>query len=690
VKGVTVTGTTPPVRSSIDRRSYDITKDLNATTGTLADVLRSVPALSVDLQGNVSIRGDSNVTILVDGKPSTLFSGPGRSLALQSLPADDFERVEVITNPSAAFSPEGTGGIVNLISKKTRKPGRNGSIRANADLTGRWNAGLTASQKTDKLTLSLTAGVRRERSSPDSTETRDGVATPSAPAFSSLTTTRAVDSRLAWNLRGGLDYDPNAATRFSASLQYLNVGERSPSEAQTDGRDASGALNQILDRAGLSRTTFDVLGFDTSVKRTFGRDDHDLTVDLTVSRANIDADAPYSDASALPPLPTVFDDHRFSEALTQVDLKADYERPMPRGGLLKAGYELKDLGDTQANDAFTAAPAPASPFDPAQADAFRFERWINALYATYQQPIGKFTALAGLRLEDTETNLDDLTTAALARSHDLHAYPTLHLSYTLDTTHQLLASYGERVVRPSPRDLDPYRSVDSPFAIRMGNPDLRPEETHEFELAWEYRRRTDFVHAGLFYKINSGGFDDAVTNLGDDIFLYQRQNLVSSRTGGAELEASGQVGKQLSYSLSGTLVWTQIDASTLGLIAPRASLSANGHAVVTWQPGPKDMVQFYAWASGRSLTAEGYASPWVAASLGYRHKFDDRLSAFATLQDVFASDRDGSVFATPQLFDRSSINLHGRRLFLGLAYSFGAGPKRDQAIELGAPSGAGQ
>ena len=115
----------------------------------------------------------------------------------------------------------------------------------------------------------------------------------------------------------------------------------------------------------------------------------------------------------------------------------------------------------------------------------------------------------------------------------------------------MLASYGERVQRPGPRDLDPYRIVVSPFELRMGNPDLRPEETHEFELAWEYRKRSDFIHAGLYYKINDGGFDDAASDLGDDVFLYQQQNLVSSRNAGAELEASGQIGKKLSYNPSG-------------------------------------------------------------------------------------------------------------------------------------------
>jgi outer membrane receptor protein involved in Fe transport len=688
VKGVTVTATPPPVRSSIDRRSYDITKDLNATTGTVADMLRSVPALSVDLQGNVSIRGDSNVVIMVDGKPSTLFQGPGRTQALQSLPADEYERVEVITNPSAAFSPEGTGGIVNLISKKTRKPGRSGTIRANADPTGRWNAGVSASQKTDKLTLTMSAGVRRDLYVDDTVETRDGFVTPTTPAFTSLATGRTTGWEYSGYGSGGLDYDPNPATRLSASIHYEAFESHGAPMTLTLGQDAAGQTDQSLDRLGRFALSGDDGGAEASYKRTFGRDDHDLSLSLVVNRSSQDFRFGFTDLSTLPPLPAAFDDRRSRDALILTDFKADYERPLPHEAKLKTGYELKIEDDHESNIAFTGAPSPAGPFDPAQADAFHFDRWINALYATFEQPIGKkLTFQAGLRLEDSEIRIDDLASGILARNRDFHAYPTLHLSYVLSPNQTLLASYGQRVQRPSPPDFDPYRTIVSPFLQNTGNPNLRDQRTDDFELAWEYKRRTDFVHAGLYYKINTDGVTNAVTDLGNDVFLYQRENLVSSRNAGAELEASGQISKQWSYSLYGTVLWSQFDASTLGLIAPRSLTSIRGHGVVTWQPDPKDTVQFYVWGAGRTLTAEGYLASWENFSVGYRHKFDDRLSFFTTLQDAFNIDRYGTVYSTPQLFDRTNLTPHVRMLFLGFTYSFGAGPKRDQPIDIGGPGG---
>ena len=130
VETVTVTGMVPDEKSTIDTKSYTLSKDLQATTGSIADALRNVPAVEVDLQGNLSMRGDSNVTILVDGKPSPAFEGKNRADALQQLPADQIERVEVITNPSVALNPEGSGGVINLITKKSRGGGVTGSAYA--------------------------------------------------------------------------------------------------------------------------------------------------------------------------------------------------------------------------------------------------------------------------------------------------------------------------------------------------------------------------------------------------------------------------------------------------------------------------------------------------------------------------------------------------------------------------------
>ena len=173
VEGVTVTGASAQgFRSDIDRKSYGIASDLQTTTGSISDALRNIPSVEVDPQGNVSLRGDSNVTILLDGKPSGQFKGASAAQALQALPAESIERVEVITNPSAEFSPEGAAGIINLISKKTRKPGASGSVRLNVGDHGRSNAGVTGSYNSEKLVLSGDINGRYDPQSGDGVDRR--------------------------------------------------------------------------------------------------------------------------------------------------------------------------------------------------------------------------------------------------------------------------------------------------------------------------------------------------------------------------------------------------------------------------------------------------------------------------------------------------------------------------------------
>jgi len=163
VEGVTVTSDSTAMRTSIDRRSYSVANDLSAKTGSIADALRNIPSVEVDVQGNVSLRGDPNVTIMIDGKPSSMFNGDGKADALQQLPADQIDRVEVMTNPSAAYRPDGTAGIINLITKQTRKPGATGSVKLNIGPNGRYSTGVSGNRVKGKLTLSGDASYRYDR-----------------------------------------------------------------------------------------------------------------------------------------------------------------------------------------------------------------------------------------------------------------------------------------------------------------------------------------------------------------------------------------------------------------------------------------------------------------------------------------------------------------------------------------------
>ncbi|MBW8858770.1 MAG: TonB-dependent receptor plug domain-containing protein, partial [Caulobacter sp.] len=222
VGAVTVTSDATALRTAIDRRSYSVANDLSAKTGSISDALRNIPSVEVDMQGNVSLRGDPNVTIMIDGKPSGMFNGQGRADALQQMPADRIDRVEVMTNPSAAYRPDGSAGIINLITKTTAKPGATGSVKLNVGPNSRYNTGLSGNYVHGKLSLSGEAGYRYDRQRFWQTDERD-TASPSDPDAHTLQEGAFQNAGSALNLRGGVDYTLTPKDRLSGEVRYRGM-----------------------------------------------------------------------------------------------------------------------------------------------------------------------------------------------------------------------------------------------------------------------------------------------------------------------------------------------------------------------------------------------------------------------------------------------------------------------------------
>ena len=684
VQGVTVTAQQSAIRTDIDRRSYDLTKDLQTQAGaSLADALRTLPQVDVDVQGNVTIRG-AGVQILVDGQPSGLFRGGSIGDVLQSLPADQYERVEVKTNPSAAFSPDGSGGIINLISKKTHKTGSSGTVRANIGVDGRSTSALTGAWKGDKLTVS--AGVNWQyRPQRSATTSRNDTFDASGDLLTaSDQTSRSSGLYQNYGANVAADYDLDAQTRLSASAQVFASTSIVRGTGDLTAEDGSGLIDQrlnLIDDFGGSRASG---GGAISLRRNFSGDEHDVVVSLSHSRNNADRFSSSNDTSLFSIVPELFNERHNAFVQTFTDLKADYEGPMPGQAKLKAGYDLQIEQDVYDDVGFNQALSPSAPYDPAENDLFRAERRIESGYVTYQQPFGKLTVLAGLRAEDTHIALNQEIQAIRFASDDFQLYPTLHLSWSINDDQSLLAGYSRRVQRPDLQELDPFRIIYDPFSASQGNPALKPEQTQQFEAGYQYKQGPAVYIATAFAKLNSAGVTEVTTILGPNDFLYTDENLTRSREIGFELVASGKVGKDWTYNLSTSGYRQTIDASTLGFVAPRSAFETDGHATLTWQATPKDTIQVNGSLNPRQLDPQGYQDGNAILSLGYRHKVDDHLYLMILAQDLTRGARYDSVIDTPTLKGFDSYHPSFQTLMFGFTYAFGAGAKRDPGFDIGA------
>jgi outer membrane receptor protein involved in Fe transport len=680
-EAVTVTGSRPEVVTAPDRVSFNVANDLQVQTGTLADALRAVPGVEVDVQGNVSLRGDPGVTILVDGRPSALLRGDNRGQAILSMPSSQIERVEVITNPSAAMSPEGSGGVINLISRQARQNTRSATVRANVGGEGRYSLNLNGSMSRPGLTVTGDVGYRRFRGDGSGTQLRSR-RDPVTGNFIDSRQDSEIDNTNAFrSARFAVDYDLDRQNRLSTELNY----GRGTGEVDRFDRFSSPIAAASFERTSEIDLSQRILGGRVSWRRTLPGQGHEFVADLEAQdirlRRGVDALTSFSGGQ-----------RRFEEIRNAIDrddytLKLDYRRPTGTDQSLNIGYQLDDRSSAFDSTGAFGNTADILVPSPGLTNAFSYDETIHALFGTYRIKLGGLDILAGLRLEQVDTRLEQITDQVSFERGYFRAYPTLNLSYALSPEMTLRSGYSRRIQRPSPQDLNPYTIYIDALNLRRGNPFLLPEVTDSFELGLQHRKSGTFLSANAFYRRSSDGVTDIISDVGGGVFLTTRANLATANRAGVELIANGRLSRTLSYNASATLLWHEIDPRIFGVSDPRSITTGTVRGSLSWQPTPNDFFQLNANYAGRQLLPQGYRESGAILNLGYRRKINERLNLLATAQDVLDSARQVVVFETPNLRDRIEQRGPGRIFFLGISYNFGGttGRQREPGFEFQQP-----
>ena len=681
---IVVTGARSDVIATPDRVSFSVANDLQVQTGTLADALRAVPGVEVDVQGNVSLRGDSGVTILIDGRPSALLRGDNRAQAIQSMPSSQIERVEVITNPSADMSPEGSGGVINLVTRRARQNTRSAGIRGNVGGEGRASLSLNAAMSRPGLTVTGDAAYRRFSSEAGATQLRSRRDPATGTFIESGQVSEQENSNAFRSARFAVDYDLDPRNRLSTELNY---GEGEADVDRVDRFTGAGGFASF-DRSSEIDLSQRLLGGRLSWRRTLPGEGHELVADLETQdvrmRRAVDALTDFDVG------PNRFEEIRNAIDRTEHTLKLNYKRPTGEDQSINLGYQLDNRSSAfDFTGAFGTAPD-ALVTAPGLTNAFNYEETIHAWFGTYRLKAGELDVQAGLRLEQVDTQLDQLTDQARFARGYLRLYPTLHLNYALSRQETLRASYSRRIQRPSPQDLNPYTFYIDPLNLRRGNPFLLPEVTDSFELGLQHRKSGTFYSLNGFYRRSTGGVTDIISDFGDGFFLTTRANLATATRIGAELTATGRITPKLTYNASATVQRHEIDARVGGVSDPRSITTATVRANFSWSPTDRDFFQLAGNYSGRQLLPQGYRESGPVLNLGYRRKVNDRLSLLVTAQDVLDSARQEIVFETPDLRDRIEQRGPGRIVFFGFTYNLTGttGRQRQEpAFEFQQPGG---
>jgi outer membrane receptor for ferrienterochelin and colicin len=647
---LTVTGQRKEVTNRIDRRVYDIKNDPEAQTGTATDVLAKLPSVQVSPTGHVSLRGDPGVTVLIDGKPPA-----GKDMVIQTMAAADIDRIEVMTNPSAQYAPDGTSGIINIITKRSHPTGFSGTLSQRLNTQGQEVFGASAIITKGPWSVDSRFGYIHSPSETSSSSTQ------TLPYVSS-SQYRSVSTYDNFNLPVTLAY--KLSDKDTLSLQTQDYMRRT--KISTSGSYRSTALN--YDGLHFASNVYRVNSIDLIYDRNDIKTGAHTTLDVSHGEAggNVDANTVENYAGGT----SAIYGYRERQTNPRDDVKGDYERRFDADHLVTAGFEWSRDGDSLDRGYYDQG-AVAGPNPNGSHRLFDGEVTISSLYTTFQMPLGKWTILPGLRVEQEHHTARSGGLSASGGTTKL--YPSLHLSHDLGKQTKLKLSYSRRVLRPWVEDYDPGVSYTDRTSIRTGNPALKPTDIDSYEAEYDYAQGPANYSAALYYRVTTNLESSQSTVRSDGIIIYKPVNAGRSNSGGAELTFKSPLSAHWKYSLSTNLFMKETPLFSGG---SRDDFAYNMNGQVEYDAPAKngkglDQFQAVFNLNSRQYNPQGYSSGSGVLTLIWQHPVTAKVSMVVTAGGLLQTPDQVFVTNVPGVQSRSTAHQDGQTLMLALAYKFG-------------------
>ncbi|AWH73350.1 TonB-dependent receptor [Dokdonia sp. Dokd-P16] len=707
---VIVRAETTEVQVRLDKKIYNIGKDLTTSGATISDALSNVPSVTVDVDGAVALRGNSNVRILINGRPSAI-AGFGSVDALSQLPADAIERVEVITSPSARYDAEGTAGILNIILRKEKTLGINGSIQTNVGYPESYGVTGNINLRTDKFNLFNTTGYSK-RTSPGNASAENQYFASEIGADGEQSFTNEIDrilredrdfdrNRGGFNTNLGIEYFLTEKTSVTAS-GFLRLGDN---DSGTDNftNEFTPDNELTVSRTRLERENEEDMTYQFSLNSItkFDESGHELTAALQYAR---DEETETSIITEFNSFPTL--ENLPTEAITQIEnqkeylAQVDYVRPIGETAQFEIGYR-GNFEETETDYTLLEEDVAGGTFirDNGLSNIFTYKEDVHAFYTQYGDKFGDFSFLAGLRYENTRqqgtvdavisddnplgTNLDfDNQTDGL--------FPTLNLTYEFNERENITLGYNRRINRPRGRFINPFPSRSSEANIFQGNPDLVPSFASAYDLGYLKRWDKLTLTSSVYYQYETDSFEriqedtGLVTANGVPIIRTLPINLSTNERYGAELGVLYNPNKWLRLNLSANAFLFETNGSFNGVDygASNFSFFTRGSAKVSlpykidWQTNI-----FYRGPSNNAQTdTEGFLFTNLAFS---KDILNDNATLALNVSDVFNSSKRQSFTTTDSFTSDSEFQFRVRSVNLAFTYRFNQKKKRERGSRGG-------
>lgn len=559
---VEVTGQRSAFSMGIDKKIFNVDRNLVSLGGTATDVLKSVPSVNVDIDGNVKVR-NASPNLFVDGKPSTL--------TLDQIPADAIESVELITNPSAKYDAEGMSGILNIVLKKNRKAGINGMVNGGIGTNDKYNGGGNLNIRQGKVNFFINYNINANRNWGEGTTDRTNF--PSSTTFTDTNYTRQVsDSRNGGKFqfgRAGFDFYLDNRNTLSISQNIVAGDFRNKENLASTFSNNAKQVTSISDR--FTDGSFEFRNYTSQIgfKHLFAQPNKEWTADFNYNRSKNGRNGGFTtqqqSAAGAPVGSPLVQTNTTSGKTTFITMQTDFVNPIGEKGKFEAGAKVTVRDYTSIYDVFDKDNNTGeNVFNPMLSNDYKYNEQLYAGYANYAGAIKNFGYQAGLRVEQyvyageipSENQKFEPTKAKPG------FFPSVYLSQKMAKDQELQLNYSRRVNRPNFFQLIPYRDYSDPQNQREGNPNLKPEYTNSLEFSYAKIWGANNFLASLYYRNTQNLISTISEPIGQDTLLSRYVNANKNASYGAELTVKNQVIKNWDITTNVNLFQTELDVRT--------------------------------------------------------------------------------------------------------------------------------
>ena len=566
LKAVEVTAKKEMLQSNLDKKVFNVESSIVTEGATAVEVLEEVPSVDVDLDGNVTLRGSENVTILIDGHPT--------NMTLDQIPAEQIESIEVITNPSARLEPDGMAGILNVILKKKRESGFNGLVSLGGALSffeskpyfDRYNGNINLNYNYNKINVFLNYNYRHFGHHGSGTIERDSW-------LGNDTTHLSQDNRNnggggGHTVKTGLDWFINKQNTLSFSFDYNYFsGDNDRSLLSENSKLLNG--ESLIRNGYRQNTTNGNLNHNwtgsINYKKEFNTQGQELTADIYYTQRHRES---WSDEGNIyyhpDSMPSFYQNTTTIENNRNASAQVDFVTPVGNGGRIETGYKLSYRFIGQDYSLLSGNEKDNLLEDLSQSNNFDYSEMINAAYFIYSNSFWeKLKIQVGLRGELANTRSDLKSIDTIYKNNYFNLFPTVHIRYDFSTAHSLQVSYSRRVSRPRIYQLNPFLDYSDRQNWTAGNPNLQPEFVNSLELGYLMNIDKSSLNATLFYRQRKDIISRYTELLNDTITLTTYKNLRTSQNFGLELTYGQRLWKFWKITLTGNLYYEIIDSEHL-------------------------------------------------------------------------------------------------------------------------------